>query len=290
MKRRLFIGSSSEHIDICKLIKKQIDAMCRDWLDVEIWNNGGVFELNRGTLEVLARAAKEFDYGVFVAAPDDKLISRGMEKTVTRDNVIFEAGLFIGGLGINRTFIVSNVSLPSDFNGSTVINYEGSEPKQEGLDLLVSKIQETKARYRFDHMHSSALAFGYYNGYLKPLMRISIEQGMGMNLSIIVPRNVSELSALIQKHKQETNSKEIIVSNYTVNCKRAGKKKQYWDIPRSLRTLKGLVGYSKHRTEIGGNTDWNQWMTRELENFCEMLQVLIDEDKVYHENLTISRL
>ena len=72
--------------------------------------------------------------------------------------------------------------------------------------------------------------------------------------------------------------------------KRAGKKKQYWDIPRSLRTLKGLVEYSKHRTEIGGNTDWNQWMTRELENFCEMLQVLIDEDKVYHENLTISRL
>lgn len=290
MKRRLFIGSSSEHISICELIKRQIDAKCRDWLDVEIWKDSGIFELNRGTLEVLARAAKEYDYGVFVAAPDDELYTRGEKKPVTRDNVIFEAGLFMGGIGINRTFIVSSVPLPSDFNGSTVIKYEGSEPKQEDLDLLVSKLQKTKEQHRFDHMHSSALAFGYYNGYLKPLMRVSVEQGMIMNLSIIVPRNVSELSVLIQKLKHETNSKEIKISNYTVNRKRVGRKKEYWDIPRSLRTLKGLVGYSKHRTEIGGNTDWNQWMTRELDNFCEMLQVLIDEDKLYHDNLTISRL
>ena len=53
MRRRLFIGSSGEHVHICKIIKTHLDAKCSDWLDVEIWKGSGVFTLNEGTLGML---------------------------------------------------------------------------------------------------------------------------------------------------------------------------------------------------------------------------------------------
>ena len=56
MRRRLFIGSSGEHVHICEMIKSQLDAKCSDWLDVEIWKGSGVFALNQGTLGVLVQA------------------------------------------------------------------------------------------------------------------------------------------------------------------------------------------------------------------------------------------
>ena len=47
-----------------------------------------------------------FDYGVFVFSPDDTLIIRGESQKTTRDNVLFELGLFIGKLGRENCFFV----------------------------------------------------------------------------------------------------------------------------------------------------------------------------------------
>ena len=291
MKRRLFIGSSGEHLAICNLIKEKLDNACSDWLEVEIWNGSGVFTQNKGTLEALAQAAREFDYGVFVAAPDDCLFKRRRKIKVTRDNVLFEAGLFMGGLGLNRTFILvsSEVSLPSDFNGSTVIIYRGKTPKEEPLDKLVEILVNTKGHYRMDHMNSSALAYGYYEGFIKPALKTLQSDGIN-ELSVIVPKKVSELDERINEYKKKTGAEMINKNDMTFCYFKKEDAVTYWDIPRCLKHLDGLVGYSKHKCEFGKDTDWNKWMERELENFCEVLQVLIAEEDVYSKNVHISRL
>jgi predicted nucleotide-binding protein len=54
--------------------------------------------LGDSTLEALERAVLEYEFGIFVFTPDDEIHTRGELKPVARDNVVFEAGLFIGKL------------------------------------------------------------------------------------------------------------------------------------------------------------------------------------------------
>ena len=293
MRRRLFIGSSSEHLDICTQIKEAVDDACKDWLDAEIWKDSGVFELNRGTLEMLVQAAREYDYGVFVAAEDDILRSRKLRKKVTRDNVLFEAGLFMGSLGLNRTFIVasSKVSLPSDFKGSTVIMYRGKGPGEKELSQLIDNLKGTKDRYQMDHMPSTSLAYGYYKGFIEPIIDILTQEGVN-RFTVIVPRNISNLRVRIRNHSLNTCSKLVEKDNWHVHCVQQDDNLHYWDIPRSLRTLEGLIEYSKHRTDFGQGTNWDKWMECELDNFCDALQALLDNEGrgLYDKIVQIQRL
>ena len=291
MKRRLFIGSSGEHVHICEMIKSHIDATCSDWLDVEIWKGSGVFALNQGTLGMLVQAAREFDYGVFVAAPDDRLFKRGRRMKVTRDNVLFEAGLFMGSLGQNRTFILasSKVSLPSDFNGATVIMYNGRVPLGDNLDELTEALVKTKSSYRLDHMTSTSLAYGYYEGFIKPVLGTLVNEGIE-DFFVYVPHKITVLQERIQKHQMNTSSTQTTKNKRLIQRVQTEDGVSYWDIPRCLRTLEGLVGYNKHKSEIGKNTDWNLWMERELENFCDVLQALIESDDLYNKKVRIVRL
>ncbi len=51
---------------------------------------------------------------------------RRKQKRVTRDNVVLETGLFIGAVGLERTFVMKEkgVALPSDLNGVTYVAFE----------------------------------------------------------------------------------------------------------------------------------------------------------------------
>ena len=74
---------------------------------------------------------REVDFAVFVFAQDDWTTKGGSPETGVgeaspRDNVVFEAGLFGGALGIRRTFILhaNGAKLPSDLLGLTTIRYD----------------------------------------------------------------------------------------------------------------------------------------------------------------------
>lgn len=65
---------------------------------------------------------RDHDFGVFVFSPDDILKIRKEEFHTTRDNVVFELGLFAGRLGKGRSFIVmpegvQDFRLPTDLLG-----------------------------------------------------------------------------------------------------------------------------------------------------------------------------
>lgn len=60
------------------------------------------------SFEALANALGQFDFAILILTPDDTAVSGGRSKNVARDNVIFELGPFMGALGRDRTFVVSD--------------------------------------------------------------------------------------------------------------------------------------------------------------------------------------
>jgi len=115
--------------------------------DVELWDQD-VIRLSRGTLESLVDAIPRFDFAVLVLTADDLLISRGTEQQAARDNVIFELGLFMGGLGRDRTFILYDRAnppkLPSDLAGVTAATFQrhASGNLQSSLGAPCTQIEQ----------------------------------------------------------------------------------------------------------------------------------------------------
>lgn len=148
MKRRpyVFVGSSTEGLDIAKAIQANLDHLC----ETHIWSQG-LFGLSEGTLETLVNSLERFDFAILALTDDDLTLSRGSEQRSPRDNIIFETGLFIGGLGRERVFLVADRSaklkLPTDFAGITPATFE--PPKwgtmQSALGAACTTI-ETKIR------------------------------------------------------------------------------------------------------------------------------------------------
>jgi hypothetical protein len=125
MKPRIFLGSSTQQ-------EKLLEALTRglqDIADVEPWTT--VFSPGVSTLDRLAELTRQVDFAAFVFGLDD-WTSRGSApdpssgQAAPRDNVVFEAGLFGGALGMHRTFILHahGAKLPTDLLGLTSIRYE----------------------------------------------------------------------------------------------------------------------------------------------------------------------
>jgi Predicted nucleotide-binding protein containing TIR-like domain len=124
MKPRLFIGSSTENLEVARAIEDQL----RNDADCNVWDQD-IFNLSSATLTDLLTALDSADFGVFVLAGDDKVWSRGQDLVSPRDNVVFELGLFMGRLGPNRTFIVrpqrvTNLKWLSDLAGISAALYD----------------------------------------------------------------------------------------------------------------------------------------------------------------------
>ena len=116
-KLRIFIGSSVEGLSIAYAIQENLDHNAI----VTIWDQG-IFNLTSNALDDLISTLKNTDLGIFVFSPDDISKIRDNVYKTTRDNVIFELGLFIGYLGKDRVSFVTprNVNdfhLPSDLTG-----------------------------------------------------------------------------------------------------------------------------------------------------------------------------
>jgi hypothetical protein len=120
---RVFIGSPSEDAGLGSALQGRLESCA----SVRVWNQG-VFEANRGSLESLLSAVDEYDFACFLAPPVDKVESRESAHYATRDNIIFEYGLFLGRLGPDRVFLIhprgTSLSLPSDLKGVTHLTYK----------------------------------------------------------------------------------------------------------------------------------------------------------------------
>ena len=128
-KPRIFLGSSGKQTKLLQAITRGLDGVA----DVEPWMT--TFNPGRSTLERLVELSHEVDFAAFVFAQDDWTTTDASEsgQASPRDNVVFEAGLFGGALGIRRTFILHahDSKLPSDLLGLTSVRYDPSASPAE---------------------------------------------------------------------------------------------------------------------------------------------------------------
>ena len=127
MKPRIFIGSSGKQERLLKSLTSGLASVA----EVEPWTT--VFNPGTSTLDRLVELTREVDFAAFVFAQDDWTSPTqgdlGMAvpgQASPRDNVVFEAGLFGGSLGMRRTFILhaNGAKLPTDLLGLTCVRYD----------------------------------------------------------------------------------------------------------------------------------------------------------------------
>jgi hypothetical protein len=146
IKPRIFLGSSGKQASLLEAITSGLE----DLADVESWTT--TFNPGRSTLDRLVELSQEVDFAAFVFAQDDWTTSdaSGSAQASPRDNVVFEAGLFGGALGIRRTFILhaNGSKLPTDLLGLTSVRYEPDAGPDElrAINDKLRKAIETEGR------------------------------------------------------------------------------------------------------------------------------------------------
>ncbi|WP_040948312.1 TIR domain-containing protein [Gorillibacterium massiliense] len=134
-KPNVFIGCSREAIDYARAISGHLERVAQ----VNPWY-ADTFGANSYTMEALEQELENNDFGVFVFATDDVALIRDKYAFVTRDNTLFEMGLFWGRLGRKRVFCmipreivhrddlvdgenITDFHILSDLTGITLLSY-----------------------------------------------------------------------------------------------------------------------------------------------------------------------
>jgi hypothetical protein len=145
-KPRIFLGSSAEQAKLLRAITRGLSEVA----DVEPWTT--TFNPRRSTLDRLVELSQEVDFAAFVFAQDDWTTTDVSQsgQASPRDNVVFEARLFDGALGIRRTFILHahGSKLPSDLLGLTSVRYDPATSSAEvrAINQKLRKAIETEGR------------------------------------------------------------------------------------------------------------------------------------------------
>src|SRR5262245_9825190 len=149
-KPRIFLGSSTAQTKLLQSLTRGLE----DIAHVDPWTAS--FNPGTTTLDRLLELTREVDFAAFVFARDDWTVkgaaAAGSEggQAAPRDNVVFEAGLFGGVLGMRRTFILhaNGAKLPTDLLGLTSIRYgeELTAAEIKGINQKLRKAIETEGR------------------------------------------------------------------------------------------------------------------------------------------------
>jgi hypothetical protein len=154
-KPRIFLGSSAQQQTLLEALTNGLE----DVAHVEPWTTS--FNPGTNTLERLVELTRQVDFAVFLFAGDDWTTKSppatdpsGSGQASPRDNVVFEAGLFGGVLGMRRTFILHarGSKLPSDLLGLTCVRYEGTTAAEIGVicDKLRKAIEAERRTARIE--------------------------------------------------------------------------------------------------------------------------------------------
>lgn len=139
-RSRVFIGSSSESLDVAKDVARCLEGLSFDvlgWWESDAFPNGSMF------LGRVLSLPHEVEFAMFVFGGDDRTESRQQTAEVTRDNVVLEYGAFSSVLGLERTAVLAreDVRLPSDQAGLSVSRYSATPAiRQDALGTTINAV------------------------------------------------------------------------------------------------------------------------------------------------------
>ena len=190
-KPRIFIGSSGKQAKLLQALTRGL----QDTAQVEPWTTS--LTPGTSTLERLVELAHQVDFAAFVFARDDwttaspaaaQPAATGQDSP--RDNVVFEAGLFGGVLGMRRTFILHSrgAKLPTDLLGLISIRYDDAATSAEVKALnqkLRQAIESEGRRARIDGLwwQFSLTALGPREPSAVSLLRISRDRNGALEVT-----------------------------------------------------------------------------------------------------------
>ena len=134
LKPKVFIASAGENLDVARAVQRNLHKE----FETTVWDQNAVNKISTYPMDSLVAQLKANHFGIFVATPVDLVKSRNRRARAPRDNIILELGVFIGGLGLERVFVVvpdpiEQVKLPSDLGPLTLAGYD---PARTDRDLV----------------------------------------------------------------------------------------------------------------------------------------------------------
>ncbi len=313
MKPRIFIGSSTEGLTVAQRIKTYFEP---DY-ECYIWNDG-IFKLNEGFLETLLKSASLFDFGFMIFAADDISRIREKEYNTTRDNVLFEYGLFLGRVGIDRAYVLKEdcVKIPSDLAGVTLLSYKIKTEQgvkipdndfENHLAVLKKSIDGKMALGHLGLLPSTVIAISYFENFIKILtdeiMRLgnSIQIGnktyKSAKIRIVIPKTLDadmKRQATLYFRKMHFESCPIDTAHrsypiYVESYSEENIKDEIViaDMPTILNGIDKAIDMYFRNGCIGKTEEQQLTEDRELNNFTRVLKLLISQDAYCREIVEI---
>lgn len=294
IKKRLFIGSSSEEL---KLAEKAKAILSKDF-DVTIWNekvwDTSVFKINQNFLSDLLKATLQFDFGILLGTNDDKVEFRGQVMLQPRDNVLFELGLFTGRLGTSKcAFLVDKeIKLLSDFGGLSLAVFENGN--ENSFENAVKQIQDLFISSSDDEINffpSATLASVYLENLIVPTCRYLIENNgyeldgikyKKCKLNIIVPDKINDdVNLQFERLKSSIDTKNVSFKyagrprNISIDTQIKDETLVFIDFPTIITGINYAISNLLPNDFNKLSPDYDSILERELRRFITTLKKLL---------------
>lgn len=294
IKKKLFIGSSSEELKFAEQVKQLLD---KDF-EVTIWNDNvwdtAVFKINQNFLADLLKASLQFDFGILLGTSDDKVMFRGQEMLQPRDNVLFELGLFTGRLGTSKcAFLIDKeIKLPSDFNGLTLARFDKADPNSlETSVKQISDLFKASSEDEINFFPSATLASVYYENLIIPICRYIIDNNgfekdgtpyKKCRINIIVPDKINQDVNLQFERLKSFFTTENISFKYSgrprqisIDTQIKNETLEFIDFPTIITGINHAISNLLPNDFNRQSPDYNSILDRELRRFITTLKLLL---------------
>jgi Predicted nucleotide-binding protein containing TIR-like domain len=297
MKKRLFIGSSIEELPLANIAKGVLD----EWFDVTIWDDTiwekSTVRLNQNILSGLLKASLQFDYGILLGTDDDRVVVRGEEKLQPRDNILFELGLFMGRLGIEKcAFVIEkSIKVLTDFNGIKLARFDRQQPESFIKAILqVKELFEHSKETEVNFFPSATLAAVYFENFIVPICE-TILKNKGFtshgvhyaicHLKIIVPNNIDkDVNRQFEILKKSISTATEVFEydgrprNISVDIKSKNGSLEFVDFPTIVAGINYAIMHLLPQEFEKKEEEYAQILERELNRFVATLEKMIEDD------------
>ena len=128
---RVFVGSAGKSRDLACRVAQQPKQQAQDLrppVRIEATSWEYTFQSGDITYDRLLECVRDYEFGVFVFTADDDAVIDGKDTKLTRDNVIFELGLWAGAHGRDHAHVLKaageQMRLLTDLDGYVTQSFE----------------------------------------------------------------------------------------------------------------------------------------------------------------------